>query len=132
MRMCRETRGRFGQDRLGAVLLLVAIATLGGCQKPPVPPPIACVVNDGVIRQWIENPAMPIEPASSEYACFYNFAWRELFAVTQLESGVPRFATWPNDQELFPASGDAKPWRTGPRLIRGRQIRKGLGMPGAH
>jgi hypothetical protein len=56
----------------------------------------------------------------------------ELFAVTQPEGGAPRFATWPNDQELFPASGDAMPWRTGLRLIQGRQIRKGRGMPGAH
>jgi hypothetical protein len=133
MRIRRETRGRFGQDCLGAALLLVAVAALGGCGQPPVPPPVVtCAVTDRDIGQWIENPSMPLEPAGSEYSCFYNFAWQELFAVTQPEGGVPRFATWPNDQELFPASGDAKPWRTGLRPMLGRQIRKGHGLPGMH
>jgi hypothetical protein len=141
----REVRGRFGRDCLGVAMLLVAGAAIAGCSQekiyeadtsPVVPPPINnnCVVTDEDIRQWIENPSMPLGPKGSAYDCFFNFAWQELFAVTQPEgtAGVPRFATWPNDQELFPAHGDPGPWRTGDRLIRGRQIHKGLGLPGAH
>jgi hypothetical protein len=138
--MRRERRDLFGQDCLAAALLLIAVAVLGGCGREkayqadtssPVLPG-SCAVTDQAIRQWIENPSMPLEPAGSADACFYNFAWQELFALTQSEGGTPRFATWPSDQELFPASGDPKPWHTGARLMLGRQIRKGRGMPDAH
>ena len=139
----REHRGLFGHDRLAAALLLwIAGATLGGCgqekgyqekgYKADTSAAVTCGVSVEEIRQWIENPSMPLEPEGSANDCFYNFAWQELFALTQLEAGVPRFATWPNDQELFPASGEPPPWRSEARLIRGRQIRKGLGMPGEH
>jgi hypothetical protein len=51
--------------------------------------------------------------------------------VAQLQGGVLQFATWPNDQELFPESGDPKPWQTGTHRMKTRLLRKALGLPGA-
>ncbi|HSS52519.1 MAG TPA: hypothetical protein VLX28_26550, partial [Thermoanaerobaculia bacterium] len=119
---------------LQVVLLLIAAVVLWGCDRtkaPPVPPPVTCVVTHNGIVQWIQNPSVPSEPAGTAKACFYQLAWQDLFAVTQLVGNVPKFATWPNDQELFPAHGDPPPWRTGARPMRVRLLRKGLGLPGA-
>jgi hypothetical protein len=131
----------FGQDSFQTALLLIAVAVLWGCGQektyeadtstPPVPPPVTCAVTHDEIVRWIENPSVPSEPTGTANACFYQFAWQELFAVTQLVGKVPRFATWPNDQELFPAHGDPRPWSTGTRPMRVRLLRKGLGLPGA-
>jgi len=90
-----------------------------------------CAVDDGAIRQWIQQPSLPSDPAGTGNACFWSFAWQELFAVAQLQGGTPQFATWPNDQELFPASGAPQPWRAAPRRMRVRLLRKGLGLPGS-
>lgn len=131
MRTCRESL--FGQGRLQVVLLLVAAVLWGADQTktPPVPPPATCAVTQNDIVQWIQNPSVPSEPAGTADACFYQLAWQDLFAVTQLVGNVPLFATWPNDQELFPSQGDPPPWRAGPRPMRVRQLRKGLGLPDA-
>jgi hypothetical protein len=88
-------------------------------------------VDDGAIRQWIQNPSLPSDPDGTGNACFWNFAWQELFDVAQLQGGTPQFATWPNDQELFPLSGAPQPWRAAPRRMRVRLLRKGLGLPGS-
>ncbi len=135
MRMRRRNRSLFVQDGLRAALLLIAGAVIWSCSKDATyeadtstPAPAECSVTDGDIGKWIEHPSMPTAPADG---CFFNFAWQELFAVTQrAEGGAPRFATWPDDQKLFAASGDPRPWAAGPRRMLGRPLRKGLGMPG--
>jgi len=91
----------------------------------------ACAVDDQAIRQWIQNPSLPGDPAGTDTACFWSFAWQELFDVAQLQGGTPQFASWPNDQELFPGSGAPQPWRVAPRRMRVRLLRKGLGLPGS-
>lgn len=140
MRMRRGSRSLFGRDCLRAALLLIAGAALWGCGKDATyeadtstpAPATACTITDDDIGKWIQNPSMPDAPAGTDPACFFNFAWQELFAVTHRgKDGVPTFATWPDDQKLFPASGDPEPWVTKHRRLRGRSLRKGLGMPGA-
>jgi hypothetical protein len=123
-------------------LLLLAGATLA-CRAPEPEPAAtkastptpaastACAVDDGTIRQWIQNPSLPSDPAGMDNACFWNFAWQELFDVAQLQGTTPQFATWPNDQELFPLSGDPRPWQAAPRRMKVRLLRKALGMPGS-
>jgi len=131
MRTRRESL--FGQGRLQVVLLLIAAVVLWGGDRPKTPPtpPPTCGVTHNDIVQWIQNPSVPSEPAGIANSCFDQLAWQELFAVTQLVGNIPKFATWPNDQELFPAHGDPPPWRTGARPMRVRQLHKGLGLPGA-
>jgi hypothetical protein len=97
---------------------------------PTPTPSTACAVDDGTIRRWIQSPSLPADPAGTDNACFLSFAWQELFDVAQLQGVVPRFASWPNDQELFPGSGDPKPWQTGAHRMRTRLLRKALGLPG--
>src|SRR5207244_2113299 len=38
----------------------------------------ACAVDDGAIRQWIQQPSLPSDPAGTGNACFWSFAWQEL------------------------------------------------------
>lgn len=135
-------RSSFGQARFVAVLLLIAAAVFWGrtqvtASQTPAEDP-ACVVSDDQIRQWIEQPSVPAEPAGTTDACFFNLAWQQLFAVSQRQNGVvPEFATWPTDSDLFPETGDATVWHTkAPRseaeaMMRARLLRKSLGMPGA-
>jgi hypothetical protein len=120
--------------RRNAAFLLIAAAVLSGCDRgtvdvePEAPAPVTCAVTDTDVRRWIENPAVPAEPGS----CFYDFAWQQFLALTRLEGQAPVLATWPGDQALFPASGDAEPWRTGTYPMRGRQLRKTARMAGVH
>jgi hypothetical protein len=121
------------------VLLLVACAALSCRASKPESTGVAsgpaagaaCAVDDGAIRQWIQQPSLPSDPAGTGTACFWNFAWQELFDVAQLQGSTPQFATWPNDQELFPLSGSPEPWRAAPHRMRVRLLRKGLGLPGS-
>lgn len=133
LRRC-ETSG-LSKWRWCAVLLFAG-AVLSSCNQeetyssaPSGDTP--CQVTDAQIRQWIESPSVPSDPTGTEEACFWNFAWQEFFAMTKNQGNVPLFATWPNDQELFPSSGDPKPWQPGSRRMRTRMLRKGLGLPGA-
>jgi len=128
-------------SRRDAAFLVIAVAALSGCHREPAddtsasgtgaPTPAAspaCAVTDEQVRQWFEKPAVPEEPDG----CFYDFAWQQLLVLTQLQGKAPVLATWPGDQALFPASGDAQPWQTGEHRMRARQLRKGRGMPGLH
>ncbi len=129
---------------LGSVVLLLMAGAALSCraskpestvaQAPASSGPAAstaCAVDDSAIRQWIQNPSLPSDPSGTGTACFWSFAWQELFDVAQLQGGTPQFATWPNDQELFPESGAPQPWRAAPRRMRVRLLRKGLGLPGS-
>lgn len=122
--------------RREAAFLLLAAAVSSGCGDDSkdstvssgtgASDPPACAVTDDDIRGWIENPSVPAEPGT----CFYDFAWQQFLALTRLQGAAPVLATWPGDQALFPASGDAEPWLTGDHPIRARQLRKSLGLPG--
>ncbi len=137
-----SSRSLPGLSRRRAAFLLIVGAALWGCRREAaneagssetdaaVPTAgTACTATAADIRGWIESPSVPADPAGTSDACYFNFAWQQFFAMTRLQDGVPLFATWPDDQALFPASGDAQPWRTGPGRLRARQLRKGLGLP---
>lgn len=90
-----------------------------------------CTVSDGTVAGWIESPSLPADAAGTDPTCFYNFAWQQFFALAALEGNVPAFATWPTDQELFPASGEPAPWKAGLRPMKVRPLKKGRGLPGS-
>ena len=121
-----------------ALCLWIAAAVLGGCRAQEdagsssgtgTPAPAAeCAATPADIQTWIQNASVPTDPAGTADACFFNFAWQDFFAMVRPRNGQP-FTTWPSDQDLFPESGDPKPWQAGDQVMETRLLRKALGLP---
>lgn len=131
-------RSRSGLYQRSTVFLWIAAAALGGCRPQEdasssetgaSAPAADCSVTSADIQTWIQSASVPAEPAGTSDACYSNFAWQDFFAMVRPQNGQP-FTTWPSDQDLFPASGDPKPWQAGDRIMEVRPLRKALGLPG--
>ncbi|HWM92473.1 MAG TPA: hypothetical protein VN493_17035 [Thermoanaerobaculia bacterium] len=112
----------------GAILLVIAGSLLCSCRPETPAVQTSCAASDAEILAWIERATLPADPAGPDDGCFFDFAWQQLFAVTHLDKGVPRFAAWPTDQVLFPESGSPPRWGTAPGGMRFRQLGKARGL----
>lgn len=139
MPTCRGTRSLCGLYLRSALFLWIAVVVLGGCRPreeasssgtgAPAPAAAAdCAVTPAEIQGWIQNASVPADPAGTSEACYLNFAWQDFFAMVRPQNGQP-FTMWPSDQDLFPASGDPKPWQANDRIMEVRLLRKALGLP---